>query len=55
VPRTATVTATEPARLFSLDRDAFLGVVTGHPESAAAADAVVATRLGSLRPTVASV
>jgi MFS family permease len=55
VPRTATVTATEPAKLFSLDRDAFLGVVTGHPESAAAADAVVATRLGSLRPTVASV
>ncbi len=55
VPRTATVTASQPTKLLALDRDAFIGVVTGHPESAQAADAVVATRLGSLRPTVASV
>jgi MFS family permease len=54
VPRTATVTASAPVKVFALDRDAFVGVVTGHAESAAAADAVIATRLGSLRPNVAS-
>ena len=55
VPRTATVTAAGEASLFALERDEFIAAVTGHPASAAAADAVVATRLGSLRPGMASV
>ena len=33
-----------------LDRDDFLGAVTGHPESAAAADTVVDARLGGPSP-----
>jgi hypothetical protein len=41
-------------RLFALDRDEFVAVVTGHPESAEAAEAAIATRLGSLRPSVAT-
>ena len=55
VPRTATVTASGPVKVFALDPEAFVGVVTGHAESAAAADAVIATRLASLRPNVASI
>jgi hypothetical protein len=54
VPRTATVVARSELDLLTIERDAFLSAVTGHPESAAAAHAVVATRLGSLRPGVAS-
>jgi cyclic nucleotide-binding protein len=45
VPRTAGVAATTPARLFSLERDVFLEVVTGHPASLAASDDVIAGRL----------
>jgi MFS family permease len=51
-PRTATVTATEDCRLLALDRDQFLAAVTGHTESTAAADLVVARRLAALRPAV---
>jgi MFS family permease len=55
VPRTATVVARTALTLLGIDRDDFIAAVTGHPESADAADAVVATRLGSMRPGVASV
>jgi CRP-like cAMP-binding protein len=48
VPRTATVTARTQAKLLALDREEFLTAVTGHPESAEAADAVVGARLGTL-------
>jgi MFS family permease len=55
VPRTATVTAKTESTLHALERDEFLSAVTGHPASAEAADAVVASRLAGLRPGVASV
>ena len=55
VPRTATVQAKTDVELYVLERDEFLSAVTGNPASAEAADAVVAIRLGGLRPGVASV
>ena len=38
--------------LLALERDEFLGAVTGHAESAAAADAVIASRLRASRPAL---
>jgi MFS family permease len=55
VPRTATVRAKTEVELRALERDEFIGAVTGHTASAEAADSVVATRLSSLRPGLASV
>jgi hypothetical protein len=55
VPRTATVKARTDAALFALERDEFVSAVTGHPASLEAADAVVAARLGRLRPGLASI
>lgn len=54
VPRTATVVAKTDALVYGLDRDEFIAAVTGHADSADAADAVIARRLGTLRPEVAS-
>jgi hypothetical protein len=42
--RTATVTPQSDTRLYALERDGFLETVTGHPQSAEAADAVTRTR-----------
>ena len=49
------MTALEDSTLLALGRDDFIAVVTGHPGSAEAADAVIASRLDSLRAGVASV
>jgi hypothetical protein len=53
--RTATVTADAPTSLYALRGDEFVSAVTGHATSAAAADAVIVSRLHSLRPALASV
>lgn len=50
VPRTATVTVPSGARLLALEREEFVGAVTGYSESAEAADAVVAAWLSARRP-----
>jgi CRP-like cAMP-binding protein len=55
VPRTATVRAKNDVELLALDREDFIAAVTGHAASLEAADSVIATRLGSLRPGLASV
>ena len=43
--RTATVTARTDAVLYGLDREEFLAAVTGHPQSAEAAESVMSARL----------
>ncbi len=45
VPRTATVTARTGVVLYALDRDDFLASVTGHAQSAEAAETVMSARL----------
>jgi predicted MFS family arabinose efflux permease len=49
VPRTATVTSRTPAKLYALERDAFLASVTGHSASQEAADALIVSRMSSIR------
>jgi MFS family permease len=46
-PRTATIRGREAGRLWSLDREAFLGALTGNPASHELAQAVAARRLAS--------
>jgi MFS family permease len=46
IPRTATARARKATQLFALERDAFLGAVTGHAASSEAAEGVVVARLG---------
>ena len=50
IPRTAGVRTRTDVELYALARDDFIAAVTGHPPSIDAADAVIAARLGSLRP-----
>ncbi len=45
VPRTATVRAVEPLRIYAIERDEFIAAVTGHTPSLAAAENVVVSRL----------
>ena len=45
IARTATVTATTVSVLYALDREEFLAAVTGHPQSAEAAESVMSARL----------
>jgi CRP-like cAMP-binding protein len=45
VPRTATVKAVVDSQLYALQRDDFLGAVTGHRAAQAAGDAVADARL----------
>ncbi|HYW29564.1 MAG TPA: MFS transporter [Gaiellales bacterium] len=54
VPRTATVRPLTDCSLLALDRDEFIAAVTGHAPSREAADAVISTRLGTLRAGAAS-
>jgi MFS family permease len=50
VSRTATVEALEQTTLYALDRAEFLGALSGHAESAAAAEGVAGRRLAAYRP-----
>ena len=45
VPRTATVSTQNDAVLYALEREDFIAAVTGHPESAEAAEWLVSSRL----------
>ena len=54
VPRTATVRTTEPTRLLVLERDQFLGAVTGHRRSHQVAHTVVDDRWPGEKPVVAA-
>jgi MFS family permease len=45
VPRTATVRALEPLRLYVIERDEFITAVTGHAPTLAATEVVIAERL----------
>jgi MFS family permease len=48
VPRTATVRATSDSDLVALERNDFVGAVTGHAPAAEAADQVVSARIAGL-------
>ncbi len=49
VPRTASVMAVTGVEMLALERGPFLEVVTGHPQSVAAADSVVTAHLSAAR------
>ena len=50
VPRTATVTAVTDVKLYALDRDEFIGAVTGVAASREAAETVAGARLATAKP-----
>jgi MFS family permease len=50
IPRTATARARKATELYALERDAFLGAVTGHAVSSEAAEHVVVARLALRTP-----
>jgi MFS family permease len=52
VPRTATVTVVTDVTLYALERDDFIAAVTGHEPANAAAEAVIAARLGAFNASV---
>ncbi len=45
VPRTATVRAVEPLRIYAVERDDFIAAVTGHEPTLASAENIVTSRL----------
>ena len=45
----ATVVSQTPVKLYALEREAFLAAVTGHTESEEAANALIVSRLSSVR------
>lgn len=45
VPRTATVRAVEPLRIYAIERDEFIAAVTGHEPTLAAAENLMTARL----------
>jgi Cyclic nucleotide-binding domain len=47
VPRTATVRAVDPLRLYAIERDDFIAAVTGHDPTFEMAEGVVTTRLAA--------
>jgi CRP-like cAMP-binding protein len=49
VPRTATVTAVTGVAMYALDRDVFLGALTGHPRSRDVAEERIEHDLSALR------
>jgi MFS family permease len=50
VPRTGTVVAATDTKLYHLDRDEFLGAITGHAESRTAVETVAGARLATAKP-----
>ena len=47
VPRTATVRALEPLRLYAVERDDFIAAVTGHAPTLETAEGIVSSRLAA--------